>query len=407
MNLEEMISPDGLVQPTTLSRKVPIDGVGKVYPVYRIRLDQLHYNNQNDRIATYISQYKAEHNDTLPPEDDLEAYNDIIEEFIVKSNEKAIDRTAKNIKMVGQNVPAIVLSNGLVIDGNRRFTCLRILSRDDDKFNWIDAVILPEEIAQDKKRIKKLELALQHGEEGKIDYNPIDRLVGIYNDIVKTGLFSIEEYARDTNTTPGEVKKLVEQSRYLIEFLDFINAPGEFYLARDMELNGPIIEIPAILKYCADEDEAETVKQCIFANMVVEPAGDITRFVRKFKKVLKSPMAKEFIENETELAEEVVDRLSKMETINKETIRNEIRSDQKLIDRFANTMSASEAKANGAIILDSPVSKLDAAVDLLDGVDVNILGHLDNDNMKRAIRALNNLEGRIEEIRSFITKEQI
>ena len=42
------------LQPTTLSRKVPIDGVGKVYPVYKIRLDQLHYNNQNDRIATYI-----------------------------------------------------------------------------------------------------------------------------------------------------------------------------------------------------------------------------------------------------------------------------------------------------------------------------------------------------------------
>lgn len=404
MNLEEMISPDGLVQPTALSRKVPIDGVGKVYPVYKIRLDQLHYNNQNDRIATYISQYKAEHNDALPPEEDLEAYNGIIEEFVIKSNEKAIDRTARNIKMVGQNVPAIVLSNGLVIDGNRRFTCLRILSREDDKFNWIDAVILPKEIAQDKKRIKKLELALQHGEEGKVDYNPIDRLVGVYNDIVRTGLFAVEEYARDTNTTPGEVKKLVEQSRYLIEFLDFINAPGEFYLARDMELNGPILEIPAILKYCADEDEAETVKQCIFANMVVEPAGDITRFVRKFKKILKSPMAKEFIENESDLAEEIVDRLSKMETVNKDIIRDEIKSDQELIDKFANTMSTSEAKANGAIILDSPVSKLDAAVDLLDGVDINILGHLNDDNMKRAMRALSNLEGRIDEIRNFITK---
>lgn len=405
MNLEEMINPDGLVQPTPLSRKVPIDGGGKVYPVYRIRLDQLHYNHQNDRIATYISQYKAEHNDELPSEDDREAYNSIIEEFIVKSNEKAIDRTAKNIKMVGQNVPAIVLSDGLVIDGNRRFTCLRTLSREDDRFNWIDAVILPHEIADDQKRVKKLELALQHGEEGKVDYNPIDRLVGIYNDIVRSGLFSIEEYARDTNSTPGEIRKLVEQSRYLIEFLEFINAPDEFYLARDMDLNGPIVEIPAILKYCADEDEAETVKQCVFANMVVEPAGDITRFVRKFKKILKSPMAKEFIENESELAEEVIDRLSKMEIVSKDAIRDEIRSDQNLIEKFANTMATSEAKANGAIILDTPLSKLDAAVDLLDEVDVNILGHLDGESTKRAIRALNNLEGRIEEIRNFITKE--
>lgn len=406
MNLEEMISPEGLVQPTSLSRKVPIDGIGKPYPVFKIRLDQLHYNNQNDRIATYNSQYRAEHDDSMPPEDDIEAYNKIIEEFIVRSNEKAIDKTAKNIKMVGQNVPAIVLSDGLIIDGNRRFTCLRMLAKEDDRFNWIDAVILPRDLATDQKRIKKLELMLQHGEENKVDYNPIDRLVGVYNDIVKSGMFTPEEYARDTNTTSGEVKKLVEQSRYLVEFLDFINAPGEFYLAREMELNGPIIEIPAILKCCADEDEAETVKQCVFANMVVEPAGDITRFVRKFKKILKSPLAKEFIENEADLAEEVANRLSKMEAINKDTIRTEIRSDQDLIDKFANTMATSEAKASGAILLDSPISRLDAAVDILDEVDTNLLGHLDDENTKRAIRALSNIEERIEEIRQYVVKDQ-
>lgn len=406
MDLLKDINPDGLVKPTGLSRKVPIDGEGKICNVYRIRLDQLHYNNQNDRIATYVSQYKAEHNDELPPENDIEAYNTIIGEFIVKSNEKAIDKTAKNIKMVGQNVPAIVLSDGLVIDGNRRFTCLRMLAKEDEKFNWIDAVILPKEIALDPKRIKKLELAIQHGEEGKVDYNPIDRLVGVYNDVIKTGMFTVEEYARDTNSTPSEVSKLVNQSRLLVEFLDFINAPYEFYLAREMDLNGPLTEIPGILKHCADEDEAETVKQCIFANMVVEPAGDITRFVRKFKKILKSPMAEEFIGNEAELAEEVVDRLSHLETVNKDTIRNEIRSDQVLTEKFANTMESAEAKANGAIILDSPLKKLDSAVDLLEEVDTNILSHLEDEDIKRAVRALNSIESRIEEIRGYVTQEQ-
>lgn len=405
MDLLSAIRPDGLVQPTNLSRKVPIDGEGKVYPVYKIRLDQLRYNNQNDRIATYISQYRAEHNDELPPEDDIEAYNAIVGEFIVKSNEKAIEKTAKNIKMVGQNVPAIVLSDGLVIDGNRRFTCLRTLAEDDEKFNWIDAVILPKEIADDPKRIKKLELAIQHGEEGKVDYNPIDRLVGVYNDVIKTGMFTVEEYARDTNSKPSEVNKLVSQSRLLVEFLEFINAPYEFYLAREMDLNGPLTEIPGILKHCADDDESETVKQCIFANMVVEPAGDITRFVRKFKKILKSPMAQEFIDNEIELAEEVVDRLSQLDPVNKESIRNEIRSDQTLIEKFANTMESSEAKANGAIILDSPLKKLDSAVDLLEEVDVNILGHLESEDVKRAVRALNNIESRIEEIRNYVTQD--
>ena len=53
---------DGLgtvVETTGLSRKLTIDGITKAYPVYRVRLNQLFYNDQNDRIATWISQYKA------------------------------------------------------------------------------------------------------------------------------------------------------------------------------------------------------------------------------------------------------------------------------------------------------------------------------------------------------------
>ena len=45
-----------LVEPTTLSRKLTIDGITKAYPVYKVKLDQLFYNDQNDRIATWISQ---------------------------------------------------------------------------------------------------------------------------------------------------------------------------------------------------------------------------------------------------------------------------------------------------------------------------------------------------------------
>ena len=49
------------VSKTTLSRKLTLGGITKAYPVYRVRLDQLFYNDQNDRIATWITQYK---NDT-------------------------------------------------------------------------------------------------------------------------------------------------------------------------------------------------------------------------------------------------------------------------------------------------------------------------------------------------------
>ena len=44
------------VEKTTLTRKLTLDGLTKAYPVYKVRLDQLFYNEQNDRISTWISQ---------------------------------------------------------------------------------------------------------------------------------------------------------------------------------------------------------------------------------------------------------------------------------------------------------------------------------------------------------------
>ena len=69
------------VQPTTLTKKMTLNGETKAYPIYRVRLERLYYNDQNDRIATWISQYKSEHGGFQ----DLsqEAYNAVIEDFIM------------------------------------------------------------------------------------------------------------------------------------------------------------------------------------------------------------------------------------------------------------------------------------------------------------------------------------
>lgn len=405
MDLMNEIGKEGRVQRTQLSHKLAIGGVSKPYEVYRIRLDALRYNVQNDRIATWISQYSAEHGGALPDESDVEAYNEIIEEFIVKSNPEAIRKTTNNIKMFEQRVPAVVLNNGLIIDGNRRFTCLRALAKDESRFNWMEAVILPESVASDAKTIKLLELEIQHGEEGKIDYNPVERLVGIYNDIVKNKLLTVEEYAKGTNSKPGEVRKMVEQAGYMTDFLKFLNADEQFHLARELDIAGPLQEIQKIMKYCGSEDDQETMKSCVFANIAVEPAGDITRFIRKFKKILQSPYAAEFIEKEQDLAAEVADRLAEMPRVNKETLREGLRADQDLVDRFAEAVDVSEARANGVKILDTPLKKMEQALDFMEDVDTGILGRLSSTDMNRARNILLGIEECIAEIRGHLGEE--
>ena len=124
MNLLE-IYDDTIVAKTNLSRKLTLGGITKAYPVYKVRLDQLFYNDQNDRIATWITQYKNDTANTAFSELSREEYNKIIEKFIIDSNSTAIEKTKNNIALVNQREPGVVLSDGRIIDGNRRFTCLR------------------------------------------------------------------------------------------------------------------------------------------------------------------------------------------------------------------------------------------------------------------------------------------
>ena len=192
----------------------------------------------------------------------------------MESNPDAIRKTKANIKLVDQREPGVVLNDGRVIDGNRRFTCLRQLSAEDTKFGWFEAVILERSMEHSAKQIKLLELSIQHGEEGKVDYDPIDRLVGVYHDIHETGLLTPEEYARSTNESVGDVKKRMDLAELMVELLEFINAPGQFHIARDLKLYYPLEELQKLLKKCRTENEKEDLKNSVFVNILLRPAGD-------------------------------------------------------------------------------------------------------------------------------------
>ena len=90
MNLLEL-QDTSLVEKTSLSRKLTLGGITKAYPVYRVRLDLLYYNDQNDRIATWITQYKSDPQNAAFDTLDREQYNKTIEGFIIASNPAAME----------------------------------------------------------------------------------------------------------------------------------------------------------------------------------------------------------------------------------------------------------------------------------------------------------------------------
>ena len=209
-SLLQMIDTD-IVQMTSSTRKVTFVNKTEVYPVYKVRLDALYYNDQNDRIATWITRYETENGiESLSKlKQSYEEYNDIIEQFIVESNQESINKTQKNIAVVGQIQAGVTLSDGRIVDGNRRFTCLRRLQKQQQQPLYFETVIMDMDIHVDRKQIKLLELAVQHGEEKKVEYDPIDYAVGTYRDVVKTKLLTESEYAASTNEPISDVRKRI------------------------------------------------------------------------------------------------------------------------------------------------------------------------------------------------------
>ena len=399
MNLLQEGIQTHAVEKTEMTRKLTLDGVTKAYPVYRVHLDSLYYNDQNDRIATYISQYRSEHDGAAPDPSDREGYNAVIEQFIIDSNPEAIRKTRTNIEMVGQREPGVVLSDGRVIDGNRRFTCLRQLSRKKDGFNYFETVILDRSIEHNMKQIKLLELSIQHGEEARVDYNPVDRLVGVYQDIIETGLLTVDEYARSTNETPAQVRSRMETAQLLVEFLEFINAPKQFYIVRDLQVAATLEELPTLLRKCRTEDEKEDMKIAVFANILMNNSGEMRAFVRNIKKVAGSEYQAEYLSEQQELAMQVVDSLPPVGKVTGEVIREQIRTRSDLADALNRSLEKATLKVKKSDTRNRPIQLAEKATNFLEDIDQHILLKMNDSELQRFARQLDLLEGVIAQLR--------
>lgn len=402
INLNERIGDESVIQQTRLTRKLNVGGSTQTYPVFRIRLDCLRYNVQNDRIATWVSEYREEHDGSSPDENDAETFNGIIEDYISKSNPESLNMTEASIAEDGQVEPGVVLSNGVVIDGNRRFTCLRRLARGHDKYNWFEASILPETLGNDRETVKCLELQLQFKREERVGYDPIDRLVGVYRDLIdpetRIDTLTPEKYARSAGIPIQKLQGYMARANLMVEFLDYIGAPKKFSLARNLKIDGPLGELENLFKKCRDEEEITRVKGIAFANILAEPR-DITRFMRDLKRIVASDESEAFLDTEDELAARVIDRLADMDEVNASVIRDEIRGDIDLKNEMLKTVDDALDKARRTGLLNSPVEMLTKAKESVEKIDTLIIEHLDasqRDSVLDAVEGIRSLLDGIE-----------
>ncbi|GAB6256921.1 ParB/RepB/Spo0J family partition protein [Peribacillus sp. N1] len=378
INLLDLIGTEITI--TSGARKLTIKGDTENYTVYKIPLEVLFYNDRNGRIATWISQYSSEVG-PLNPTQDMKKYNQTLHEFIRKSNPGALTKTKNNIKAFGQRVAGVVLQDGRIIDGNRRYTCLRELKYEDGMDCYFEAVILDTTNSITNKDIKRLELNLQHAEEKPVDYNPIDNLVDVYRDIIEEETFTEAEYANNTSRTKNEVTKLIEKSKLMVEFLEFMNAKGKYYIARELNLDGPLQEIMLILNKVTEGAEADSIKDTLFANLLTSKQGDLTRHIRDIgNHIIKTDNVARFIEDHEEIVEVIYEKLREDKQSSVVSIKEAIQEEKAVVKQSQDLVEDYIEKNKLINARNKPVELLTRAFTTLDSIDSVAVSKMSDEN---------------------------
>lgn len=383
-SLLQLVGTD-TVQKTTLTRKVTYGGKTVVYPVYKVRLDALYFNDQNDRIATWITQYESENGKDSLSSLNTDIYNRIIENFVTDSNPEAIQKTQKNIALVGQREPGVALADGRIVDGNRRFTCLRRIQRLQEEPVYFETVIMDMDIREDKKQIKLLELAIQHGEEKKVDYDMIDFAIGTYRDVVQTKLLTVNEYASSTNEPLADVKKRIAIAEVICEFLDYIGLPEQYHVAREYQVYSLFQEMMTPLRKL-DDDEKEDLKKIAFNNVLMKAIPDQRKFIRDINGLVRNDAYKEYFEDQKNWETVIREKLEETEVHGKEDVDRFATENTDIADKLADSMERALLRSRSQKLKEKPSENVAKSISLLMDVDTRFFDRM-NTEEKESLKA--------------------
>lgn len=386
------------VQKTDLTRKVTYGGKTVAYPVYRVRLDRLYYNDQNNRIATWITKYESENGEDSLNDLNKDIYNRIIENFIYDSNPDSIQKTQKNIAVFGQREPGVTLADGRVVDGNRRVTCLRRIQRESVEPVYFETVLMDVDIHADKKQIKLLELSIQHGEEKKVDYDLIDYAIGTYRDIVQTGLLTIEEYASSANEPIAGVKKRIEIAEMISDFLDYIKLSGQYHVAREYQVYSLFQEMMAPLKKL-DQNEKQQLKTIAFNNIMMKAIPDQRKFIRDIKGLIKNDAYQPYFEDQKKWIEEISTLFFNTEIHEKNDVDRFANDNHKLSEELQVSMERALLRSRSKHLRNKPGENITKSIVLMKEVDPSLFDKLDDDEKEK-------LELQLEELAEIVDSMQ-
>ena len=384
---------------------------GKEWDVYKIKISELHYNEENGRIATWISTYTSEKDNPPLSTFSREKYNDIIESFIKRANTAESFRNLMNdLRKKTQLNPGVILDDGTIVSGNRRFTALRNLYREtyDEKFEYFECFVIPAPTTRSQVEfIKLIETKTQFGVVTEEDYNPIDRLVTIYKYLIdeETKIWSIKEYAKKIGIKESEAENLFDRAWIMEDYLEFIQKPKAFHIAREKKLDGPIADLAPLFKKLKTSQMSEwhRIKPLFYSEMS-RGSGDRTREVRKVKKIYQNNPAEfnillaELYSKQSKVEEqEQYKKKMGLKTSEEEQITQIVTVDTMKITKALNATQKVAAR-------EKQIKLAEKAYEDLGNIETDVFSHMDVDEVKKLNRVLDTISSKIDALKRKLNK---
>lgn len=382
---------------------------------YAIPLKYLYYNEQNGRIGVALSNYESVSGKLYPGHN--EEYNMIVQNMLTNDDDKTkkdMEVLKRDIAMKGQDQPGYVLSDGRVIDGNRRFTARRLLDQDPTiiEQQYFEAVILDDlsvENIDDRKRIKSLELQIQFGRLDKVDYNPIDRAIDAHKTVSVNTIMTATEYSKSAGLTSNAVSNLLLEAELIVKFLEFSNTnPDNYALAKQLELDGPLRDLIPQYKKFKNTANADQLLNSLFAK-IIQVRSAKEDYKQEFRQIVKEVVGtkneEKFIEEMEESTDTIVEALD-----NKEPIKNNVElfsllnHNQEVVQAIAEVQKISNKhseKSKNRQDQNMPAKLANQAITKIESIDKRIVQELPKAEKKKLNESLEELRKQIEVLLSL------
>lgn len=382
---------------------------------YAIPLKYLYYNEQNGRIGVALSNYESANGKLSPGHN--EEYNMIVQNMLTNDDDKTkkdMEVLKRDIAMKGQDQPGYVLSDGRVIDGNRRFTARRLLDQDPAiiEQQYFEAVILDDlsvENIDDRKRIKSLELQIQFGRLDKVDYDPIDRAIDAYKTVSVNTIMTATEYSKFAGLKPNEVSNLLLEAELIVKFLEFSNTnPDNYALAKQLELDGPLRDMLPQYKKFKNTANADQLLNSLFAK-IIQVRSVKEDYKQEFRQIVKTVVGtkneEKFIEEMEESTDTIVEALDNKEPIkNNVELFSRLHNNQEVVQAIAEVQKISNKhseKFKNRQEQNMPAKLADKAITTIESIDKRIVQELPKAERQKLNESLGELRKQIDVLLSM------